>query len=118
MNPRNWLSGFASLLFSKKQLYAIINSIIAFLGKEGNDYYAIFGSNYKLERQLFPIEWFGDGKRVPFEGNTFMCPIESKMALELTFGGDYMHLPPVEQRVTHKPRRVITSKGEKFIFYT
>lgn len=47
-----------------------------------------------------PIEWFGEGKLVDFEGHKFVAPLESEKYLTSLYG-DYMQLPPEEKRIAH-----------------
>ena len=45
-----------------------------------------------------PIEWFGKGKEVDFEGIKIIIPQEEDLYLKSNYG-DYMQLPPEEKRV-------------------
>ena len=45
-------------------------------------------------------EWFEETVDIEFEGHMFMVPKEYDRILEKTYG-DYMKLPPIEQRVGH-----------------
>lgn len=49
-------------------------------------------------REIFPKEWLGDGKTFPFENITALLPEHYDEYLRHFFG-DYMQLPPVEQRI-------------------
>lgn len=51
--------------------------------------------------ELLPIEWFGNIEKVEFEGLHFNAPQKWDLYLTSLYG-DYMTLPPVEQRVPHK----------------
>ncbi len=50
------------------------------------------------EREIFPKAWLGNGKPFPFEDTTGLLPAEYDKYLSHFFG-NYMQLPPVEQRV-------------------
>lgn len=50
------------------------------------------------EREIFPKAWLGQGKEFPFEDTTVLLPEEYDKYLRHFFG-DYMQLPPVEQRI-------------------
>ncbi len=50
------------------------------------------------EREIFPKEWLGKGKEFTFEDTTVLLPEEYDKYLRHFFG-DYMQMPPVEQRV-------------------
>lgn len=49
-------------------------------------------------REVFPKAWLGKGKAFPFEDTTVLLPEEYDKYLR-NFFGDYMQLPPEEQRV-------------------
>ena len=49
----------------------------------------------------FPAEDIASAVDIEFEGKTYKTMIGYRDYLERTYG-DYMTLPPVEQRVTHK----------------
>lgn len=50
------------------------------------------------EREIFPKAWLGQGKEFAFEDATVLLPEQYDQYLRHFFG-DYMQLPPVEQRV-------------------
>ncbi len=51
---------------------------------------------------VFPIEWFEHYEDVEFEGHKFKAIRDRKKFLELRYG-DYMKLPPKEERISHHP---------------
>lgn len=55
---------------------------------------------YELKTIVFPKEWMGEGVMLDFEDTQIRCPINYHNYLTLLYG-DYMQLPPVEQRQTH-----------------
>ena len=57
-------------------------------------------SYYPLEREVFPKQWFGDGKRVPFEGESVLVPSEAERMLVGIYGPTYGEIPGVEARQT------------------
>ncbi len=57
---------------------------------------------YELERLTFPKEVFGKAAWLPFENSMMSCP-ESADGFLTTVFGDYMKLPPEEERVTVHP---------------
>ncbi|MGN0453045.1 MAG: phosphorylcholine transferase LicD [Ruminococcus sp.] len=59
--------------------------------------------------EMSPADWWGDGCDVEFEGCTFRAPSEYHTLLTHMFG-DYMTLPPVEERVNH------TVRSDKILF--
>lgn len=52
------------------------------------------------EREVVPTEWFGEPKRGLFEGMEVSIPAEGHKILTAIYG-DYMQLPPEEERVAH-----------------
>ena len=57
-------------------------------------------------KEVFPKEWLGDGKIFPFEDTEVPLPQEYDKYLRHFFG-DYMQLPPVEQRVEKHHRAYV-----------
>lgn len=51
-------------------------------------------------RGLFPIEWFHSYKDIEFEGHYFRTIQEDEAFLKMCYG-DYMQLPPENERVSH-----------------
>ena len=48
----------------------------------------------------FPIECFGESKRLKFEDYFAPCPTYPELICELTFGKNYMEFPPEEKRIS------------------
>jgi LPS biosynthesis protein len=48
---------------------------------------------------IFPTEWFGEGKRIEFEGYSLLAPDNPHEVLKMLYG-DYMTPPPLKDRVT------------------
>lgn len=55
---------------------------------------------YPMEKELLKSEWFEKQIRIPFE-NTTICIMEKYDEYLTQLFGDYMTLPPVEQRISH-----------------
>ncbi len=75
------------------------------LGKLSNkmsqkNYLASLSGFHGHPAEVAPAEWWGDGVDIEFEGCTFRAPSEYEKLLTHMFG-DYMELPPVNQRVCH-----------------
>ena len=51
-------------------------------------------------KEIVPMEWYGEGTFLEFEGISVRCPAEYKKWLMRVYG-DYMKLPPVEKRISH-----------------
>lgn len=58
-----------------------------------------FMSEYKW-RTIFPAEYYGEGRMVAFEDFTARIPTEAEKILQSVYG-DYMQLPPEDQRYKH-----------------
>ncbi len=54
-------------------------------------------------KEIFPKVWLGKGKEFPFEDTTVLLPEEADAYLRHFFG-DYMQLPPEEQRIEKHQR--------------
>lgn len=50
-------------------------------------------------QETVPVAAYGDPGRLPFEGGSYCVPQDTDTVLRILYG-DYMRLPPVEQRVT------------------
>ena len=70
------------------------------------DYIMNFGSQYGVEKQFMPKEYYSPAKKLEFEGKEYCVPNEYEKVLTQIYGADYMQLPPVEKRINHKPKRI------------
>lgn len=52
------------------------------------------------EKEIIPLDWYSEGKRYAFEDTSFVGIAEFDKYLKRLYG-DYMSLPPLEQRVAH-----------------
>jgi phosphorylcholine metabolism protein LicD len=48
---------------------------------------------YDLDREVFPREWFGEGKRVMFDDLSLLVPNEAEQMLTSIYGPKYMQIP-------------------------
>lgn len=104
------------LLVGNKIIYKVINSLMLLPRKKGLSHYINFSSQYKLYKQTMPIEWYGEGQTVEFEGHTYIAPVEYSKVLMSIYGDEYMQLPPEDKRRTHYPLKVTFSDGETIEF--
>ena len=58
------------------------------------------------KKEIFPIEWLGDGEKLKFEGRLVNAPCEWDKYLSHIYG-NYMILPPEEKRVGHHDAYII-----------
>lgn len=72
--------------------------------KKGNKYANHGGAWGKKE--IVPIEWYGEGIELDFEGIRARGPVRYDLWLSQVYG-KYMELPPIEKRVTHHYTEVI-----------
>lgn len=69
--------------------------------KNTNSRYVVNAVIYaKGEREILERAWFKDSMELPFEDRKYLAPIGADQYMRRLFG-DYMQLPPEEQRVTH-----------------
>ena len=64
------------------------------------DYLIYYYTSSPVELALYKKEWFEESILLPFEDTYISAPIKYHDVLTNMFG-DYMTLPPVEQRVSH-----------------
>lgn len=112
--------GFIKLMvtsiFSNSTIHRIMLSVIGRIDERNCANQVIYGTPYPIKRMIFPKEWHGDGKRMPFEGREYVCPAKADLYLERIYGDDYMQLPPENKRKSHYPLRVVFSDGEEMVF--
>ncbi len=88
----------------KKGFFSSMVYIMSTWYKQG-DYYVVYGSPYKVEKDIYRKEWFEKSALIKFEGNNYNIPKYSDLCLKQIYG-DYMTLPPEEKRVCHNPKRI------------
>lgn len=68
------------------------------------------------DKEIVPLEWYGEGITLQFEGLNVRVPQEYDKWLTQVYG-DYMQLPSVEKRITHHYTEVIDIK-KSYLEYT
>lgn len=96
------LSKLILLLYSdekrKKTIKKIERRLSSVKGNEVLDYY---GEDVSLISAIsYPKEWFGEPKKLEFEGLFFYGATEPDKYMKKRYG-DYMKLPPVDDQVVH-----------------
>ena len=89
---------FASHFFTREFLFQCINRNYLRYNAPDNPYVVCLASYYKVQKETFPKEAFGEPVRVPFEDGMFPVPQNPDLILT-TIYGDYMTPPPPEKRV-------------------
>jgi lipopolysaccharide cholinephosphotransferase len=84
--PLSWINNFIDFAYT-------------FENRFNCKYIINFSSQYGWRKQTFPINVYGYGTPVVFEGHEFMAPSEWKIILKSIYG-DYMKLPPEEKRIS------------------
>lgn len=80
---------------AKKELYQLLKKYDV----DHSKYVGHIMGAYNL-KEVFPAEWFAEGLQVPFEGEEYCIPKGYDGLLKAIFG-DYMQLPPEDQREGH-----------------
>lgn len=103
-NPRlrRRILAFVSRRFKIESILRMIERVSCAQNNRENKYYVCFGSPYRMEKSYFPVQDFGQGISAEFEHLACNVP-ENYDAVLKTIYGDYMKLPPKEQRVGHLP---------------
>lgn len=91
-----------------KDLKRMVNSLRKYNYDKSNYVGNLLGK-YR-EKEVVPRSWFGESVLLPFEDIKVPCPTEYDSWLTRIYG-DYMKLPPVEQRVSHDVE-IIKLRGE------
>lgn len=85
-----------------------LTKIQNWLMKQGRgNSYVNFGSNYNTKKQTMPISFFEPYIKIEFEGNYYNAPCQYEKVLARIYGNNFMELPPLEKRTTHRPVRII-----------
>lgn len=84
---------YISLIISKERLIKKYEKLV-YSVEQSEDLYIQYGSSKGF---FVPKECFREGKELKFEDTTFRCPIDTNLYLTSIYG-DYMTLPPEEER--------------------
>lgn len=76
-----------------------LHSLIEYFSKIRGTLYCRYSPDIE-ESDTYPKEWFGEGVEVPFEDTTIVMPKQYDKYLTTEYG-DYMTLPPIDQRVSN-----------------
>ena len=75
------------------------------------EYVSSFGEGATIMRQRFPIRWFRHPAYLEFEGHQMPVPEDYDKWLTISYG-DYMQLPPEEERQGKHVLRILSTEGQ------
>lgn len=90
--------------FPLRALARLQKLVMTMHNRRRTDYWVSFGSHYDHGRETMPKDRYLPGKLLEFEGMRCSVPLDCDYPLRRLFG-DYMTLPPPEQRRGHHVRR-------------
>ena len=103
--------------FSVKFLHKMATKIMQIdNSKIGTNFYVNYGSQYPIRKKTSLKKYYEKTIKVQFEDRYYSIPEGYVQILELTFGKNYMQIPPVEKRKTHYPHKVVFSDGVEMVF--
>lgn len=68
------------------------------------------------KKEIVPAKWYGEGKKLVFEGTEVSVPLEYEKWLTQVYG-DYMQLPPPEKRIGHHFTEIVDLE-KPYTYYT
>lgn len=96
---RKLLFPFRHLIRDASQ--AVIDIIYVFCRLQNSTYISNIYGTIPFDESIMPREYFGEPKYMQFEGKKFPVPSKVHEYLQKIYG-DYMTLPPEEERINHK----------------
>lgn len=87
-------------LLGKKFFFRKLAKLAAAHAGEDSPYIGVVEWGTDGTKDIYPRTWFGDGIQVPYEGVMLNIP-DQYDALLRQYYGDYMQLPPEEDRIAH-----------------
>lgn len=100
---------FLLCLFTKKRLLKMQEHIINFYNKK--DYYVAWVGTYHIKKEMLKIDDVFPLRDISFEGRKCKCYRNYKLYLSNIYG-DYMKLPPEEERYNHAVFNISFTKGD------
>lgn len=95
-----------SRLLNTDRLLIRLEALMRKTDFDGASWGGNMASRYR-EKEVLPVSWYGTPKRAHFEGRSVCVPARSRAMLKALYG-DYMKLPPENQRETHYIRIIKT----------
>lgn len=100
-NCRNKIIVLIMCMFSKKRLMIWQKKVNTYCKDNNSKYLCVIGSGYGYRREINLRKDILPVRKLKFEQEEYNC-MNSNVYLEKLYG-DYMVLPPIEKRHTHKP---------------
>lgn len=91
-----------SVMSIKQARYIQKKVMIIYSKKKKCDYFVNLGSYYDVERETILIDKYMPPTEIEFCGTKFLVPKDYDYILKKIYG-DYMKLPPVDERKNHNP---------------
>lgn len=95
---RNSVMRFLGIFWSIGAIHKHLERTFIKYNSDSNAYIANLASYHNHAKQVVPKEYYGNPEYTMFEGHLFPIPAKAKELLSRVYG-DYMKLPPVEERV-------------------
>lgn len=89
------------VFISNKRILRYIN--LRMRGKEEDPFFFDYNTIYGIDRDLMHKSVLFPPSTLTMNGESFYAPHDIKTYLSTVYGKDYMVLPPVEKRRSHKP---------------
>lgn len=83
-------------------MYRLAERLTKLCNGKGYKFYVNWGGKYYFKRETMPKEWYGEPVKVLYSGKYYDAPCQWDKVLTHLYG-DYMKLPPEEERVGHDP---------------
>lgn len=100
-----------AVFLKNSTLLNIQDKILKLQNNKKSKCYAHLASVYSYDREIFDKEDYVPAKKLLFEGKYYKVPNQYEKMLSQVYG-DYMKLPPEDQRVTHNPSKLIFNVEE------
>ena len=84
----------------KELIYSLTKMIMTSYKNDDSEYVVSYLSAYAIRKEYLPRSTYYETVKCRFEDRVYMIPRDADRYLSSVYG-DYMTLPPVEQRITH-----------------
>ncbi len=97
--------------YSNRRIHKIINHLYQNKNKGEHKNGAVYSGVYYYKKDIYPIDVVFPYSEVTFEGKKYHAYHDTDAYLKGLYG-DYMQLPPIEKRYSHKPERLDFDHGD------